>query len=140
MRGLVAQWEEHSPCKRGVVGSNPTGASRKMKKVKLVVSSEPNKDYVNINLINRNGILRKNITYGTMLRETNYYYFGNSGSSYFRNYVRNIFTKGKSKLLNELKSKNTINIVTIDGKENFYSKIVKEVLSEILTEEGFETT
>lgn len=109
-----------------------------MKKVKLVVSSEPNKDYVNINLINRNGILRKNITYGTMLRETNYHYFGNNGSSYFKNYVKDIFTKGKSKLLNELQSKSTINIVTIDGKENFYSKTVKEVLSEILTEEGFE--
>lgn len=124
--------------KRGVVGSNPTEDSRKMKKVKLVVSSEPNKDYVNINLINRNGILRKNITYGTMLRETNYHYFGNNGSSYFKNYVKDIFTKGKSKLLNELQSKSTINIVTIDGKENFYSKTVKEVLSEILTEEGFE--
>lgn len=109
-----------------------------MKKVKLVVSSEPNKDYVNINLINRNGILRKNITYGTMLRETNCRYFGNNGSSYFKNYVKDIFTKGKSRLLNELRSKITINIVTIDGKENFYSKTVKEVLSEILTEEGFE--
>ncbi|BAK53748.1 hypothetical protein TMA_060 [Thermus phage TMA] len=138
MSGLVAQQEEHPPCKRGVVGSNPTGASRKMKKIKIITSSEPNKDFVNINLLNRNGILRKSITYGVMLRETNYVFFGVNGETYFKNYVKDVFISGKNKLLEELKTKDTINLVTIDGKENFYSKILKEVLSDILKEEGFE--
>lgn len=109
-----------------------------MKEIKVITSSEPNKNFVNINLLNRNGILSKKITYGVMLRETNYYYFGNSGEQHFKNYAKEIFTKGKNKFLDELKSKDTINLVTIDGKENFYSKILKEVLSEILKEEGFE--
>lgn len=138
MHGPVAQQEEHPPCKRGVVGSNPTGASRNMKKIKIITSSEPNKDFVNINLLNRNGLLRKSVTYGVMLRETNYGFFGIKGEAYFKNYVKDVFVNGKNKLLEELKTKDTINLVTIDGKENFYSKIVKEVLSDLLIEEGFE--
>lgn len=109
-----------------------------MKKIKIITSSEPNKDFVNINLINRNGLLKKSVTYGVMLRETNYGFFGIKGETHFKNCAKDVFVNGKNKLLEELKTKDTINLVTIDGKENFYSKIVKEVLSDLLIEEGFE--